>query len=156
MKEKIKGFTLIELIIVIAIIAILAAIAFVAVNPAKRLGDANNDQRWADVTAIADAWEKYTTDKLGVFPVPAIDATKIYEIGAGFDAVNCQNDDGLAVDTALDLQELVTEGYLGVIPSDDQTLSTSGNGYYFEIDTNNIIKVGSCTSYDSAVIYVTR
>ena len=155
MKEKIKGFTLIELIIVIAIIAILAAIAFVAVNPAKRLGDANNDQRWADVTAIADAWEKYTTDKQGSFPA-VVTTSAIYEVGAGFDAANCLNDDGVAVDEALDLSALVTEGYLGAVPADDQTESTSGNGYYFEIDINNIIKVGSCTSYDGAVIYVTR
>ncbi|PLX26244.1 hypothetical protein C0580_00420, partial [Candidatus Parcubacteria bacterium] len=36
---KQKGFTLIELIIVIAIIALLAAATFVAVDPAKRIGE---------------------------------------------------------------------------------------------------------------------
>ena len=41
-----KGFTLIELIIVVAIIALLAAATFVAVNPAKRIGEANDAQRW--------------------------------------------------------------------------------------------------------------
>ncbi len=39
-----NGFTLIELIIVIAIIALLAAGTFVAVNPAKRVGDSQNAQ----------------------------------------------------------------------------------------------------------------
>ena len=48
-----KGFTLIELIIVVAIIALLAAATFVAVNPAKRIGEANDAQRWSDITAIA-------------------------------------------------------------------------------------------------------
>ena len=62
---KQSGFTLIELIIVIAIIALLAAATFVAVNPAKRIGDANNAQRWSDVTAVADAWMKYVVDNNG-------------------------------------------------------------------------------------------
>ena len=37
-----KGFTLIELIIVVAIIGLIAAAAFVAIDPAKRIGNANN------------------------------------------------------------------------------------------------------------------
>ncbi|MDQ5970976.1 MAG: hypothetical protein QG603_753, partial [Patescibacteria group bacterium] len=45
MKKTFKGFTLIELIIVIAVIALLAAATFVAINPAKRVGDANNSRR---------------------------------------------------------------------------------------------------------------
>jgi prepilin-type N-terminal cleavage/methylation domain-containing protein len=52
---NIKGFTLIELIIVIAVIALLAAATFVAVDPAKRIGMARDAQRWSDITAIADA-----------------------------------------------------------------------------------------------------
>jgi len=155
MKEKIKGFTLIELIIVIAIIAILAAIAFVAVNPAKRLGDANDDKRWAAVTAIADAWEKSTTDNAGAFPGVATTAV-VYEIGVGTFDANCLSNSDVAASASLDLTSLVTDGYLGSVPVDEAKLLGGDTGYYFELDVNNIIKVGSCTSYGASDIYVTR
>ncbi len=57
-----KAFTLIELIIVIAIIAILAALSFVAVNPGKRIGQAQDDER------LTEAINKYTADNLSLPP----------------------------------------------------------------------------------------
>ena len=50
-----KAFTLIELIIVIAIIAILAALSFVAVNPGKRIGQAQDDERLTEARSIQEA-----------------------------------------------------------------------------------------------------
>ena len=73
MKKILKnsGFTLIELIIVVAIIALLAAASFVAINPGKRVGDANNAKRWSDITAIADAYSAYLVDNGGTHPTIA-------------------------------------------------------------------------------------
>ncbi|MFH0873664.1 MAG: prepilin-type N-terminal cleavage/methylation domain-containing protein [Candidatus Komeilibacteria bacterium] len=75
MSKKSLGFTLIELIIVVAIIGILAAAAFVAINPAKRVGDTYNARRWADVTAILDAIMTYVVDNNGNFPAALVNIT---------------------------------------------------------------------------------
>ena len=60
--KKYKGFTLIELLIVIGIIAILAAIIYVVVDPARRLSEARNAERWSSTNAILNGILKYTVD----------------------------------------------------------------------------------------------
>ncbi len=156
-----KGFTLIELIIVIAIIAILAAIAFVAVNPAKRIGEANEDQRWSDIVAIADAWQKNVADKAGdsSLTMPDTVSGDVYMIGSvGWTADDCTNAD-IATNANLDLTELITNGYLGSVPVDPLgVVGNDGNtGYYFKAN-GNTITVGACERWSADVDYaeVTR
>lgn len=67
-KNKNKGFTLIEILIVIGIIAVLAAIVLVAINPARQFRKANNSQRTANVNAILNAIGQYTVDNKGTLP----------------------------------------------------------------------------------------
>ena len=86
---NIKGLTLIELIVVVAIIALLAASAFVAINPAKRVGNAADAKRWADITAIADAISHYAVDYNGILPsaVSSASAGTTYLIAVAGDSV---------------------------------------------------------------------
>ncbi len=157
-----KGFTLIELIIVIAIIALLAAATFVAVNPAKRIGDANNAQRWSDVTAIADAWMKYTVDNNGTNVTTSADCItanancRISVYGGSPAHAECTASTTAAL---IWLDPLVTEGYIGAIPYDPSSAvaaGTTSTGYYFHKDANNVVTVGACHTYNSATVKVIR
>lgn len=61
LKERLKAFTLIELLIVITLLGILAAGVLVAVNPAKRFKQARDSQRKTDISEIATALVAYYT-----------------------------------------------------------------------------------------------
>ena len=151
-----KGFTLIELIIVVAIIALLAGATFVAINPAKRIGEANDAQRWTDVTALASAWALYTADNSGTAPSSTVSAG-VYHVTSEYPA-HSECGDGTATTTAsIDFSGLVTDGYLGSVPTDPSGDYTSGQtGYYISVASGGIITVGACDTYSGSRIFVTR
>jgi prepilin-type N-terminal cleavage/methylation domain-containing protein len=64
-KNKTRGFTLIEILVVIGIIAILAAVVLIAINPARQFAQANNSQRTSNVNAILNAIGQYSADNKG-------------------------------------------------------------------------------------------
>ena len=67
-----KGFTLIELLVVIAVLAVLAAGVMVAINPGKRIRQANDAKIRNDIGQIATALQAYyTTNQL--YPAAAGD-----------------------------------------------------------------------------------
>src|SRR3990167_1005438 len=69
--KSIKGFTLIEFIIVVAIIGVLAGITIIALNPTRQFSRTNNTTRRANVTAILNAGGQDMPDHRGGFPCPA-------------------------------------------------------------------------------------
>lgn len=56
---NVKGFTLVEILIVFALIAILAAVTFIAINPAKTLSDSRNATRQIAISEILSAITQY-------------------------------------------------------------------------------------------------
>ncbi len=154
MKRK-KGFTLIELLIVIGIISILAAIIFVAVDPARRLGEARNAERWSSVNAILNGILKYTVDNSGILPATATaidsDAATFQIIGEG--GVACAAVDacvvsGLTLATsncfASGLDTDLVDEYLPSIPFDSLTGDTNDTRYYVNRSAAGRITVGAC------------
>ena len=73
-KRHIRGFTLVELLVVIGILAILLAIVLIAINPARQFAQARNTQRESDVNELLDAIYAYAADNNGNLPA-GIDAT---------------------------------------------------------------------------------
>ncbi len=166
MKKTFKGFTLIELIIVIAVIALLAAATFVAINPAKRVGDANNARRWSDITAIADAYNAYLADNAGTHPTTTPEPTSgvTYSIttstgGTIFNTCEAAANGNKTTTTAfINLAALVTGGYIGALPLDPSYVSTDiyNTGYYFYRESTGKMIVGACDTYNTQNIEVVR
>ena len=158
-----KGFTLVELLIVIAIIAILAAVAFVALDPLTRFRDSRDAARWADITALVSAIKIDQVDNRGryVFGVSNATATEIMMISnatttSGCEAFTC---DQTVIDTndCINIQDLVTEGYLGALPvspAGDTTWTAEYSGYYLIRNANGTIKVGACESENASEISI--
>lgn len=142
MKQR-KGFTLIELLIVIAIIGILAAIIFVAVDPARRLAEARNAERWSSVNSILNGVLKYTVDNSGTLPsvLTAVD-TGTYEIGTCASGSTCT-----ATTTAsgcVDLGSVIVPSYLSAMPQDPSAGSDAETGYYIYRASSGRMEVGAC------------
>lgn len=61
-KQKEKGFTLVELLIILAVIAILVSVAVFALDPAERMREARDNQRMQEINALANAIKLYKID----------------------------------------------------------------------------------------------
>ncbi|MGA1047259.1 MAG: phage head spike fiber domain-containing protein, partial [Minisyncoccia bacterium] len=113
-KNKRKGFTLLEILLVIAAIGILAAIVLVAINPTRQIAQVRNAQRRSDINAIYKALEQYLIDN------------KDYPEGiTGTPKAICNN---TVTPDCVDLEVLVPT-YLAAIPKDP-------NGGLYEVYIN--------------------
>ena len=134
MMKKVKGFTLLEILLAVAALVILASIVILAINPTKQLADTRNSQRWVDVNTILNGVYQYAIDNEGDLPNENID-------GTDQDICNAGIADGTGGCVSLDV--LIPE-YLVSIPSDPRSVSTSSTGYQISTSTTaNRIKVSA-------------
>jgi type IV pilus assembly protein PilA len=154
-----KGFTLIELLIVIAIIGILAAIVLVAVDPAKRLGQARDASRSGEVNSLLNAILNYTVDNGGSLP-PAIASVTAAQIGTSSTICNLSCDALTHIGitstpvACADLTSALVDKYIASLPIDPKNSDATGTnqftalrtGFYMQKSPNGRITVGACTA----------
>lgn len=143
-KSAQEGFTLIELLLVIMVIVALAVTVFVALNPTKRLADARDARRTADVDAILTATHQYIVDNKGALPTGVATIEKqLGTAGAG-----CTISTGTCNSTTtacLDLSATSSLGtYLKTIPVDPKIGTAASTSYSIIADTNGIVTVKAC------------
>lgn len=156
-----KGFTLIELLIVIAVIAILAAAIFVALDPLTRFQEARDARRYNDLANVLTAVKTDQVDNGGSYlgAIAGMTAGEVHMIGTegatGCD-VACTNAPDDLQEDCIDLTPLVTEGYLGAVPSDPSNGTPELTNYYITSAANGTLTVGACAPENEAEIQLTR
>jgi prepilin-type N-terminal cleavage/methylation domain-containing protein len=169
-----KGFTLVELLVVIGIIVILMTAALVAINPFKQFAMANNASRWSGVTTTMNAVSQRMVDKKGIFGTDAnctaVLPTNCPGTGDIIPTGNnvCMGVGTLAVvdagkcDSFFDMYGCLVPEYIGVIPFDPQTgkFTSSANyntRYTIKCDaTSKRITIVSPDAQLSETITITR
>ena len=108
-----RGFTLVEILIVLAIIAMLSAIVIVAINPARQFAQTRNTQRWTAVNSILNAIHQNMVDNDGLFTCAAGDLPSSAE--------NMEADDGDPLTTEYDICSCLVDTYVAAMPYDPST-----------------------------------
>ena len=137
-----KGFTLVELLVVIGIIVILMTAALVAINPFKQFAMANNASRWSGVTTMMNATTQRMVDKKGKLD---FDSDPLTEPDTDCPGVG---DDVPAALTIIgkdeyDLCAILVPEYIGGLPRDPQQNTSPVTDCSSDYDTRYEI---SCTN----------
>jgi type IV pilus assembly protein PilA len=127
-RRHLKGFTLIELIVVIGILAILATIVVIAVNPSRQFAQSRNAKRNNDVLAILDAVHQYAADAVnnGSFPAGIPSVASCSTANASGDPPTGTTDVGTG---GANLTSTLVSNYLTSVPTDPSSGTASVTGY---------------------------
>ena len=148
-----KGFTLLEILIVIAIIAIMSTVLVITLNPQRQLAKARDTERETDLNAMLLSIYQYQAEHSGTLPDTDGDPltnnfpTTLTCIGTDAGCFNL----GSAGETG----ETVVPVYMAVIPQDPATGSGGNTGYYVYVDENDRL-VASASGETKGAITITR
>ncbi len=136
--SRLKGFTLIELVVVIGVLAILAAIVLVAVNPGRQFAQSRNAQRSNDVTQLLNAIHQHAVDNNGT--VTALVTTTAQDAGTG----------------GANLNSILVPTYISSMPIDPSGGSAAATRYSVIRDASDRVTVTATGAELSRTISVTR
>lgn len=134
--HKLKGFTLLEVLLVVAIIGVLAGIVIVTINPSKQLAQAHNAERKVDVNTILSAVYQYYIDT--DFLPEGIPTSDNCDSPPGNEVCKTDANCGNLVDLSILIKD---EEYLSSLPTDAIGESTYGTGYFISRSINGRITV---------------
>jgi prepilin-type N-terminal cleavage/methylation domain-containing protein len=153
--KPVRGFTLIEVLVVIGIIAILAAVVLVAVNPVRQFKLARDSQRTSNVNALLNGIHQNMAEHRGVFVCEGI----VRDLPAMPTLVESTT---TIPNYPGDIATCLVPDYLSSLPFDPSLVgahfaSTTDykTGYFVYRDANGRITASS-TGELTASIYVTR
>ncbi|MBP9758525.1 prepilin-type N-terminal cleavage/methylation domain-containing protein [Candidatus Dojkabacteria bacterium] len=116
LQQNKSGFTLLELLLVIAIISVLAGLVIFNLRPADILKSANDVKTAREIKQIEDALKAYALDHDGNYP------SAFGSLASGTYDLCLAGQSGCTANS-IDLEELVTEGYLSEIPKASDCVS---------------------------------
>jgi len=160
--KTMKGFTLIEILVVVALIAILTAITFIAINPAKNFADSRNAQRSSDVVQILNAITQYTSESgnslTTLTAVPAGNTAIPACLTSGTDEEKLAAMAVIGTATGnVNLEQRLVDAYIVGIPFDPGTgYSATNTGYVICQTTGGRVQINAPHSENSKLITVKR
>ncbi len=151
---RIRGFTLLEILLVIGMIAVLATVVLVALDPAKRFRDVRDAKRATDVQSILSAIQTYIVDNQGTMPTGLSTTEKQLGTGPGCALAT----GGCAVTGNTDCVDFSSTlaKYLETVPKDPNGGTTTLTKYSAVIDANGIVTVKACGTEGGTNISVSR
>ncbi len=140
MKKSLKGFTLLELLIVIGILAILATTVTLVLNPAEMLKQARDSQRLGDLRSVHAAISMYAATATSTEFTSCSGCNNTGTTTSPFSAGPCTQNASTTVDgtgwaSPLDLRKTSGGAALSKLPSDPSNGSTYF--YAFKCDATN-------------------
>lgn len=152
---RLKGFTLIEILVVIGIIAVLAAVVLVVVNPSRQFKLARDSQRVSNVESILNAVGQNIAEHKGLFTCGGV-VEVIPSMATDIKSVSSSSPDGF------DLAPCVVPDYISSLPFDPASssahyaTSTDYNTAYVIYEDNDGRITASSTGEITPSISTTR